>query len=356
VSDELPSLRIVPPVAIGAAQIVASNVVEVPPAAWASGTTYALNDQRTVFSGVSSTTADVYQSLQAGNLGHVPASSPTWWKWLGRTYAVFIPGGPGGAGYGPSARVIDSSAHLVYESLAVANRAALTDPLSWALVGPTNKYAMFDASNTTQSEAGQSIVVQIAPAGRVDSVALFNLEAASVRIQSTSGYDQTFGLNDPIGSSSFYQWCFQPIRRKKQLVVADLPPWLNQTITVTIANGTGVAAVGNLAVGQMRDLGMPLSDAESGRVDYSKIEVNDWGDYTLTPRRSVKKFSARVVVENARVDYIGDLLDDYRATAVVWIAHDDFRQAQLFGFYRSFSTAFAEHDHSLCSIELEGLT
>ncbi|HRK30889.1 MAG TPA: hypothetical protein PLD59_07395 [Tepidisphaeraceae bacterium] len=50
--------------------------VEYPASEYGSGTTYSLGQQTRVGS-------TIYESLQAGNTNHAPATSPSWWRWLG---------------------------------------------------------------------------------------------------------------------------------------------------------------------------------------------------------------------------------------------------------------------------------
>jgi hypothetical protein len=355
------SLIFVRSATIGDAEITSSNVPEVAPAEYNSGTTYGSGTQVTVFSGVSNTTAAVYQSLQASNLNHTPASSPTWWRLVGYTYATFVLGGPGGAGYGSSARVVDSTNHLVYESLVNTNTADLADGASWAEVGPTNKWAMFDRSNSTQSEAEQQIAVTLTPSGRVDSVSLFGLEAATVTITASTVaagtfYSQSFDLTETSGIDSWYDWFFEPVVRRDQLIVSDIPAYLDPTITITIDNGTATAKVGTMIIGQGLDLGLTLADAGSGIVSYSKIDVNEWGDYELTQRKSVKKISLRVVVDNVNVDKVRRQLASFDAVPTSWRGTEEYSSLAVYGIFRSFSIAFSYPTQSICSIDLEGIT
>jgi hypothetical protein len=254
-------------------------------------------------------------------------------------------------------RVIDAAAHLVYEAAAGSTGVALTDSATWLEVGPTNKWAMFDASNTTRSEGGAQIVVTIAPAGRVDSIGLFNLDAASVRIQSaTSGYDQTISLVETSGIDDWYAWFFEPVERRDQLLATDLPAWLNQTITITIDNGTATAAAGTLIVGQFIDMGLSLAGAEAGIVDYSTKDVDRWGNYTLTEGPFVDKLSITAVVDYEDVDRVKRFLADYRATPTAWQGTDQFGAVTLLGFARSYSLKFDEPQEGTVSLELEGIS
>jgi hypothetical protein len=355
------SLIFVRAAAISSTEITSSNVPEVAPAEYNSGTAYALNDQVSVFSGVNSTTATVYQSLQAANTNHTPASSPTWWQLVGSTYAEFVAGGPGGGGYLGGARVIDSAAHLVYESLDTNTGSSLAVTTEWAEVGPTNKYAMFDRSNSTQSEVEQQIVVVLAPGGRVDSVSLFGLEAATVTITASTVadgtfYSQSFDLTETSGIDSWYDWFFEPVARRDQLIVSDIPAYLDPTITITIDNGTATAKVGTMIIGQGLDLGLTLADAGSGIVSYSKIDVNEWGDYELTQRKSVKKISLRVVVDNVNVDKVRRQLASFDAVPTSWRGTEEYSSLAVYGIFRSFSIAFSYPTQSICSIDLEGIT
>lgn len=350
-----PTLIVVRPAAIGDAVLTSSTVPETPPTAWNSGTTYTAGQQVSIFSGasVNLTTAAVYQSLQNANLNKNPATQTAWWKLLGYTYKAY----DAGTTYAVGDRVIDATAHLVYEALEVSTGVPLITEASWAEVGPTNKWAMFDTSNSTQSEGGTQIAVTLVPAGRIDSLGLFNLEASTVRIQSAvAGYDETYDLTEASGIDSWHDWFFEPIVRDDQLIVTDIPPYLSQTIIVTIDNGSATAKAGTLIVGQGLELGMTLEGADSGIVSYSKIDVNQWGDYTLTQRKSVKKVSLQVVVENGDVDRTRRILASFDAVPTIWRGTEDFSALCVYGIYRSFSIGFAYPTQSVCSLDLEGLT
>lgn len=354
-TDDLPALKAVRRATISGAVLTASNVVETPPAAWNSGTNYAAGVQVSLFSGnsVALTTADVYQSLQAGNLNKNPATQTAWWRFVGSTYKAYDVA----TTYFQGDRVVDAAAHLVYEALQGSSGTPLIQEDTWIEVGPTNKWAMFDASTTTRSEAGMQIAVTIAPAGRVDSIGLFNLDAATVRIQSaTSGYDETYSLTETSGIGDWHAWFFEPIERREQLLVTDLPPWLNQSITVTIDNGSAVAAVGNMIAGQFIDMGLSLAGAEAGIIDYSTKDVDRWGSYTLTEGPFVDKLSLQAVVDYGDVDRVKRFLADYRATATAWQGTDQFGAVTLFGFVRSYSIKFDEAVEGTVSLEMEGLT
>jgi hypothetical protein len=111
-----------------------------------------------------------------------------------------------------------------------------------------------------------------------------------------------------------------------------------------------------MVVGQTLATGISLEGAEAGIVDYSRKEVDQWGNYSLVARAFVKKMTVQAVVDTVDVDRTQRLLEDYRATPTVWIAHGDFVSLGLFGFFRNFTTAFSYPTETVISFDLEGLT
>ena len=96
-----------------------------------------------------------------------------------------------GTTYAKGARVQVAGKHRVYESLAAGNVGA--DPTGtsgkWLDVGPTNRWAAFDQALGTATTTTGSITVTLAGAA-IDAVALLDVVATTVRVQA-SGYDQS---------------------------------------------------------------------------------------------------------------------------------------------------------------------
>ncbi|MGI4948414.1 MAG: hypothetical protein ACRYHC_06940, partial [Janthinobacterium lividum] len=93
--------------------------------------------------------------------------------------------------YQTGARVIDAATHRIYESLVAGN--ASRDPATssdvWLDVGPTNRWAAFDDALGTAVEAAGQIVMTLA-AGAIDALALLDVVAATARVQA-GGYDRS---------------------------------------------------------------------------------------------------------------------------------------------------------------------
>lgn len=202
------------------------------------------------------------------------------------------------ATYAKGTRAADLLAHRVYESAQNGNVGhALTDTAWWLDAGPTNRWRMFDQSNSSQTEAEDSIQVDLQIAPRVNSLALLNIEAASAQIIATVGatevYNRTFELTSTAGISDWYSYFFEEIVRKPYLIVTDMPNYSNMAISVILERPGGIVRVGVLVVGQTMDLGVTLQGLRATINDFSRKETDDFGTPFLRKRASAKLLDAR---------------------------------------------------------------
>jgi len=294
-------VRIIRPAAVTDAALVATSVAEVTPA-WATGTTYAkgarVQDQ---------VTHREFESAQDGNTGH-----------------------------------------------------ALSDVAWWIEVGATNRWRMFDQTNSSQTIVGDQLQVDVKIAGRVNAVALLNCEAAAAQVTATVDgvivYDKSFSMTSSDGIDNWYSYFFEPIERRPDLIITDLPLYSNMIVRVRLTRPGGMVRIGSLILGQVKSLGITLTGLNAGIVDYSRKGADDFGNVTLVERAFAKKLDGRIVIDNSEVDQVTAALGKLRATPLVWIADDRWQTTALFGFYRNFTVTFEYEQKSTCLLELEGLT
>lgn len=348
-------MKIVRPTTEENFNLAASTVPETAPAAYNGGTTYAAGDRVSVATG---TLQAVYESLVGSNTGHTPASSPTYWSFVANTYSEYS----GATTYALGDVVISTTTHHEYESLAASNVGnALTDSTKWLDLGANNRWRMFDQSNSSLTESRDGIDITAEITGRCDSVAVLNCVATQIQIiASTVGdgevYNRTFPMVSDSGINDWYEYFFEPIVRRGDLIVTDLPNYSDMTVQVIIGEPGGLSSVGTLVIGQGRDLGVTLYGADIGIQDYSRKVADEFGNYTIVERAFAKRATFTVVIDNAKVDAIAALLASYRATAVVYAGADDFASTYIYGFYKSYSIKIAYVTKSILSIDIEGLT
>lgn len=299
-------MMLVRPFVVNDAVLTSCNIPETDYTAWAIGTTYALGQRVRV---VGSNVHKVYESLSAGNLGHDPATSPTWW--------------------------LD--------------------------VGATNRWKMFDEAINSQSINADSIDLTFTTTDRIDTVALLNIAGLSVRIIMTDAidgvvYDKTSTLISDSGITDWYAYFYEPIARKVDFVAFDLPPYYAATVRVIVSDPGYNVAIGALLLGFKKVLGGTQYGAKAGIQDYSVKKRDDFGNYTILERAYNKNASFTFWVVAGNVDYLHSLLASYRATPILYAGTEEYSSSVIYGFFKDFSVTIAYPTESLCTLELEGLT
>jgi hypothetical protein len=353
-------MRVTPPLAITDARLTSSTVVETAPAAYAGGTTYALNATASVAGSAGLLT--VYRSLQASNTGHTPASSPLWWVSIGDTYQVYS----GAATYALGDMVIDPTAHLVYESLVAGNIGqALTNATKWQEVGPTNKFAMFDNKRNTKTVVPSPMTVSITAGRRVDSIDLSEMvNVSTINISMVNGVDTVFSYAEDLVTRdvfSYYDYCFKPFSTKKTVARFDLPQYTSGLITIVFTATSGNVEVGSVIVGSSIYIGETLSNPTRDYTNYSTVtRLFDGSIATLVQRPGIPKSRQTVLFEKGKAQMISDLLLTLDATPAAWSGLDDssngwFEPVHIIGFVRSGPMDLSHPDYGILTLELESI-
>lgn len=253
--------------------------------------------------------------------------------------------------------------HFVYKSVDSPNTGNTPGaaPLYWQLVGPTNRWLMFDQEVSTQTEASESIVVTIAP-GLVNSLALLDLDGAHANVRVTDGlggpvlYDREFPL-DGAEVYDWYQYFYQPFIPVRQLALTDLPLYGSAHITMTLTSD-GEVAIGSMIAGSEFYLGDLQYGANAGILSFSKKDTNaQTGTTTFRKGRNSKRIGGTFMLDNYALDNVFRVLQELDAVPSVWIGTDaaGYETLIVYGFYRDFSIVVSYPAQSLCNFEIEGL-
>lgn len=248
------------------------------------------------------------------------------------------------------------------------NNSPLTSPTNWVKIAPTNQFACFDDKISSVTSRTNDITMVVS-CSSVDSIALLNVVADNVSCTlSDAGFTQKYlgnvvfsGTRYMLGNPSFdwYGYFFYDEDTvKTQALFLDISKVNTGIITIRISS-TATASAGNLVKGKAKYIGGTQYGASSGIIDYSKKETNEFGDTVLTVRNYSKRLTAKVFLPNTIVNKVQQLLYSIRATPVLWLASDDIQLEEplvVFGFYKDFDTEIAYPAHSLCNLEIEGLT
>ena len=295
-------MNIIPPVAITDAMLSYTNITEPSTAEtslpgyaglWNSGTTYVLNAY------VYTSTHKLYKSLQNGNVGQTPGAvgASTWWQ----DY------------------------------------------------GSTEKWCVFDAKVGSQASRSGSLTYEIDP-GPVNGIALLNIEATSIKVTVTD----VGGAGDPIvwNETTYADGLYTTdVVNLTDFTLLYLTPH----VKIEIIHATGTAKIGEIVVGQVKEVGPTQYSATVGITDYSVKEVDVFGNYTILERAYSKRLSCQATVENTQLDTVYTSLATVRATPVVWVGSELYASMIVYGFFKDFSIEIPYPSVSICSLEIEGL-
>lgn len=258
---------------------------------------------------------------------------------------------------------------------------ALTDAVFWLDIGPTNRWAMFDASNgtaTTMNTSGTNMRVVVVPTagqGRVDTIGLQGVSAQQVRVQvnATTGvppgggteiYDETFSMKDVSYVRGWHDW-FTGRRRYKDTLTVDEIPFRGVEFVLTFSNldNTGEVSVGNCQFGRAHRFGVAVYGATVSIDDYSDTQEDGFGGLTVVERPYAKTGDFTVIVKGdsaeevqGRTDYIHRTLSQYRATPCLYIGTGFYGSATIFGYYRNFDLGLDQYQQTTLKINIRGLT
>lgn len=297
--------RVVRPIVVTEAVLTSSSVTE-SEALWEAGTTYVTGNA--VYR-VINNVHNRFVSLQNGNTGKVPEEEDTWWE--------------------------DT--------------------------GPTNRWKMFDGSVQSQTSDSDEIEVELDITGRIDTVALLNVEARTARIIVEGSdeeviYDEEYSLISTEGINNWAAYFRQPIERSDRLIVTDIWPYAGTTLTVRLEAEGETVKCGALVPGYSRIIGSTSAGARLGIIDYSIKEKNAFGDLRVLERAYSDTGEFRVLIRNTDLGAVKRLLTTYRATPVLYIGSNTLSATAVYGFYRSFDIEIAYPNHSLTTISLESVT
>lgn len=257
--------------------------------------------------------------------------------------------------------------HKIYECL-IANSNAQPDlntgglTPKWLDTGYDNRWKMFDAVVGSQTSQATNISVTVTP-GMIDSIALLDVDADSIEITMVDPIEGTV-YHDTVDMVmkgtvvDAYTYFFSPIITDDAAVLLGIPPYASAAITVSITKTGGTAKVGTLIFGMKKSMGGTRYNPTIGIIDYSKKEVDAFGNYVVLQRTYSKRMSCELLVDNTMVDDLQKTLAGYRATPLVWVGDDEgtFSSMIIYGFYKSFSISIPYPTSSLCSLEIEGLS
>lgn len=237
--------------------------------------------------------------------------------------------------------------------------------LKWVQVSSSNKWAMFDTRVASETSFEGNLTLSIQPNQRFTSFVLFNVTANAIRVEildKPGGVvikSETRSLNNSL-VSNWYNYFFEEFDLGSEAFFTNLTPLKRAVIKITLIKSASAThtRVGAFLVGQLFEVGGTQQGASYGIRDYSIKETDEFGVTNFVERNFSKRMNTTVFVENGQLNFLNKLFVQLRAQPTAWVATTDdrFQGTTIFGYVKDWNVEIPYPNHSLISIEVEGLT
>jgi hypothetical protein len=266
--------------------------------------------------------------------------------------------------------IVIGTTHSIYEALVnvTGGSSPEVDVLAavpkWLFVSATNRWKAFDSKVGSQTSQATSITYKLTPGGYFDTLAFLNTEGVSITAVLTDPvdgivYNKTIDMLTTTVSGAdtvrdWYTYFFSSIFMLSDVVKFDVPPYLNSVLDITITFTGGTAKVGTIILGTQTTIGETQYGVGVGIKDYSTVDADAFGVFSVTERDYAKTMSVDIWMDNGAISEIQRLLASYRASFVLWVADENYPCLIILGKFNSFKIVIPYPTHSQCNIEIEG--
>ena len=236
-----------------------------------------------------------------------------------------------------------------------------TTSTDWTVVGYIDPYKCFDGkvgTLTVTSGTNSSLVFQTDTTQLINGAAFLSIDAATFSLtmtDSVEGVVYSHAETLLLDIDNWYQYFFYPYEQKTDVILDDLPTYPGATIDLTLARASGTVSIGEIVLGQIREIGTTQFGASAGIQDYSRKTTDADGNYIIEERPFSKRANFDVQVDAESFDSVYRFLSTIRATPCVFIGDVNRSSLIVYGFARSFNQVLANPVLTSCTLSVEGL-
>lgn len=268
-------------------------------------------------------------------------------------------------------KVIRAATHRRYENIiAGVNATPPEDTLQdtaprWIDIGPTNRWAAFDTTVSTQSELVTPLTYVLRP-GLFNAIAFYGLDGGTVSVSikdapgGTVVYTSSGGLVEP--ARDRYDYYFGGLRKLSKTLQSSITPYADPELTITITAGAGVTVkIGMIIIGNLISLvrdggkGGTLKGATAEPVSYAIITTDKWGNTSIRNGTSATGMDARVVVPQADADFAVDTIRSVLGVPAGFVATKKAGYAGLNVFGLGSGAVSYEAGHAVINLTVKGM-
>jgi hypothetical protein len=280
----------------------------------------------------------------------------------------------------------------VYENIQAGNLGKdpelSTNALFWLAVKKDNQQALFDnkLGNSCQMSRGSLVFEFRTGKNNFDTLALLDVDAYDVTYEIV---DNIRYFNPPTSNTLVFSTnslrqsgTVAVVKQGDALIIRGLSILGDRTVTATdrieykeriiltltkpgsdgVINPNNLknyTRIGELVIGNIKDLGLTQYGATAGITSYSTKTTDIYGNTSITKRPTAKTMQIKAEVPKADTNRVHSLLTQLESLPCVWIGTTDSAYSTpliVYGFFKDFSTSIDYPSYSMCNINIEGLT
>lgn len=170
-------------------------------------------------------------------------------------------------------------------------------------------------------------------------------------------YNRDIQMQDETEIIDGFTYFFTPIIQFTEFILTDIPPYFGGEVEFNFSRPGAVVSVGQIAMGEIWKLGKSVIEGSGFTgLDFSFIDVDEFGNLTTAVRPSTEKHDFEVWVDNVTLGSFKRRMKSLRGgRGAVWISTNDTRLAAFsYGFALSYRNVYTTRRQSMISIEVQG--
>lgn len=267
-------------------------------------------------------------------------------------YPEYVPA----TSYSIGVRVIIASTHSVYESLQNINagHAPATSPTWWVYVGATNAYKAVDPKVSTQTVNNTSMTFEF-PTLKANTIAFLNMQCESITVELLEGATVIFSetrngyTRDTAG---WYSYLFGDFTYKNFFLFEH--PY-NPTAIYRITLTGATCKLGVMVRGTMFYIGKTPWGLEKGFIDYSKTDFDQWGESYLKQGNVRDFMNSTIKIDTPRNPIVEKVLKERRGKLSLYVPANGLYDLAVYGFLREPKLIYSNPVISESTFDIQGV-
>jgi hypothetical protein len=260
---------------------------------------------------------------------------------------------------------LKSEFECVVNNTGTAPTLTMTTP--WVKTGSSKAWRPFDRTSSTQvtSTYDVPLIYPLWGIGRWNAIYILNVDASHIRVthyRPDGPFSVTYGLLDTTPIIDAWTYCFGQPAMRRSFILSGWDGWgsdtndLNVEIEIYREGGIDPIGVGEILIGPTFTLGDCHAEPTKRLVDYSKKEVNQFGEVVFVERAYAYEASYDVQIATNQRSFIENLVERLRATPAVYFPSTSTLELAIYGFPSSFEITYATPEIAHASLDIEGVT